>query len=104
MDSGGQRRPAKESHLSCCIVKPFSGLSYLPKVPPTLEACWLLSPRIHTQYLGKVGDFRQMAQRIVGLLGRSAEQIHVKDILPGVPLDRARLNLGQADIAQGKHA
>jgi hypothetical protein len=38
MDSGGQRRPAKESHLSCCIVKPFSGFSHLPKVPPTLEA------------------------------------------------------------------
>src|SRR5882762_7598363 len=104
MDSGRQRRPAKESHLSCCIVKPFSGFSHLPKVPPPLAACWPLRPRIDTQYLGKVGDFRQMPQRIVGLLGRSTEQIHVKDILPGVPLDRARLNLGQADIAQSKHA
>src|SRR5882724_5939037 len=104
MDSGGQRRPAKESHLSCWIVKPFSGFSYLPKVPPTLEDVLALCPRIHTQYLGKVGDFRQMPQRIVGFLGRPAKQIHVKHILPGVPLDWARLNLGQTDIAQRKHA
>lgn len=37
MDSGGQRRPAKESHLSCWIVKRFPEFSHLPKVPPTLE-------------------------------------------------------------------
>jgi len=68
MDSGGQRRPAKESHLSCWIVKSFSRFLHLPKVPPTLVGSRHSSSGIDAQNLGEIRDLRQVPQCVIRLL------------------------------------
>ena len=45
-----------------------------------------------------------MAQRIAGRFVVAAEEIDVKDVLPGTSAHGARLDLAQADVAQGEDA
>src|SRR3977135_3872963 len=64
----------------------------------------LLRSGIDSQYLHKIGDLAKMVQGIPCGLIVSAQKVHVKDVLPWPAAHGPRLDLGEADIAQGEHA
>jgi len=50
------------------------------------------------------GNLAEVAQGISRCLVVAAEEVNIKDILPGPSAHRPRLDLAEANIAQGEHA
>ena len=64
----------------------------------------LLSGGINSQYLDELGDFAEMAECVAGGLVVAAYKVYIEHVFPRVSTHGTRLDLAQADVAQGKDA
>src|ERR1039458_4382176 len=85
-----------------------SGLRAVACWPP-INRCYALtssgvSGRINSQYLHKLCDLSQVTQRMARCFVVPAKDVHKEDVLPRMATQRARFDLTEIDIAQGKDA
>src|ERR1700680_71215 len=73
-------------------------------VHPPWKGCTISRCRVDPQDLDELGDLAQMAEGVAGGFVVAAEEVHIEHVLPGPSAHGARLDLAQADVAQGENA
>ena len=93
----GSKQTRMSRHTTVTVLKEVTDCA----IPRAFDS---LRRGIDAQNLDEIRNFFQMPQCVPSGLVIAAQKINKEDILPGVAAHRARFDLAEANVAQGKDA
>src|SRR5258708_32016685 len=73
-------------------------------IPPCTPARHLPRPRINTDNFNEIRDFCKMTQGSLHPGTFTGKNVGIKNVFPGLPANRTRLDFAQIEVAEGKNA